>query len=312
MRHGRVAAPAAPSPRHAAQGGAAEAARTRTLPAGVAGVDAARPAARIDRLRELLVPLQGVALAPEVWERDVHTASGRRLLARLARSAVRERRARMGRGGALGRAPGRVALLFREDARWLGPPPFKGERPAEPLHDTFASASNAAPRSGPTCSRISSARPPGWRRSGTSSGPVRSRRRVRHAAARRASRSPAASRSRPARARAAGAPPGAGPLVAHREPVRGSAGARAAHSGPLRGAARVQDRHPRDGLAEGISGVSGLYSGSPTWRRSALRGSCFVEGLGGAQFALPAAIERLLAALRRARGRARAGGNRPR
>ncbi len=39
--------------------------------------------------------------------------------------------------GALGRRSGRVALLFREDARWLGAPPFKGERPAEPLHDTI-------------------------------------------------------------------------------------------------------------------------------------------------------------------------------
>ena len=35
-------------------------------------VDAHRPAgAGPDRLREALVPLQGVALTPEVWERDV-------------------------------------------------------------------------------------------------------------------------------------------------------------------------------------------------------------------------------------------------
>src|SRR5207248_3720946 len=36
--------------------------------------------------------------------------------------------------GALGRGNGRVALYFREDARWLGPPPSKAEPPAEPLH----------------------------------------------------------------------------------------------------------------------------------------------------------------------------------
>src|SRR5205807_8549337 len=36
------------------------------------GVDAAPPgSAGVDRLREILVPLQGLALAPEVWERDV-------------------------------------------------------------------------------------------------------------------------------------------------------------------------------------------------------------------------------------------------
>src|SRR5215211_8976974 len=36
------------------------------------GVDRAPPGgAGVDRLRELLVPLQGLALAPEVWERDV-------------------------------------------------------------------------------------------------------------------------------------------------------------------------------------------------------------------------------------------------
>ena len=43
----------------------------RFLPAWQ-GVDSAAPAgAGVDRLRELLVPLQGVALAPQVWERDV-------------------------------------------------------------------------------------------------------------------------------------------------------------------------------------------------------------------------------------------------
>jgi ATP-dependent helicase Lhr and Lhr-like helicase len=37
--------------------------------------------------------------------------------------------------GALGQRSGRVALYFRDDARWLGPPPFKGEPPAGPVHD---------------------------------------------------------------------------------------------------------------------------------------------------------------------------------
>jgi ATP-dependent Lhr-like helicase len=39
--------------------------------------------------------------------------------------------------GALGRSSGRVALYFREDARWIGPPSSKSERPALPLHDAL-------------------------------------------------------------------------------------------------------------------------------------------------------------------------------
>ncbi|MEJ7717291.1 MAG: hypothetical protein WKF31_04740 [Thermoleophilaceae bacterium] len=42
--------------------------------------------------------------------------------------------------GALGRSSGRVALFFREDARWLGPPPSKGEPPSTPLHRGAARA----------------------------------------------------------------------------------------------------------------------------------------------------------------------------
>ncbi len=55
-------------------------------------VDAHRPAgAGPDRLREALVPLQGVALTPEVWERDVLAAPPRRLQPGLARPAHHRR-----------------------------------------------------------------------------------------------------------------------------------------------------------------------------------------------------------------------------
>src|SRR3954451_7019404 len=37
-------------------------------------------------------------------------------------------------GGAVGRRSGKVALYFRDDARWLGPPPDKGDAPGEPVH----------------------------------------------------------------------------------------------------------------------------------------------------------------------------------
>jgi ATP-dependent Lhr-like helicase len=39
------------------------------------------------------------------------------------------------RRGALGRSSGRVALYFREDAPWLGPPHAKVERPESDVHD---------------------------------------------------------------------------------------------------------------------------------------------------------------------------------
>jgi ATP-dependent helicase Lhr and Lhr-like helicase len=90
-----------------------------------------------DRLREVLLPLQGLALAPEVWERDV-------LPRRIGSYSPVWMDQLCGAGevvwvgaGAIGSRSGRVALYFREDARFLGPPPFKGEAPSEPLHDAI-------------------------------------------------------------------------------------------------------------------------------------------------------------------------------
>jgi ATP-dependent Lhr-like helicase len=88
-------------------------------------------------LREVLVPLQGLALAPEVWERDV--------LPRRVRAytpAAMDELCASGElvwvgAGALGSRSGRIALYFREDARWLGPPPSKAERPEGALHDAL-------------------------------------------------------------------------------------------------------------------------------------------------------------------------------
>jgi ATP-dependent Lhr-like helicase len=102
------------------------------------GVDGSPPTgAGVDRLREVLVPLQGIALAPEVWERDVLP----RRVGAYSQSWMDQLCAAgelvwIG-AGALGRRSGKVALYFRDDARWLGPPPFKGEAPAEPVHDAI-------------------------------------------------------------------------------------------------------------------------------------------------------------------------------
>jgi ATP-dependent Lhr-like helicase len=91
-------------------------------------VDAFRPAgAGPDRLREALVPLQGVALTPKVWERDVLP---RRLGAYspnwLDQLCTSGELIWIG-AGSLGRSDGRVALYFREDVRLAGPPPANGK-----------------------------------------------------------------------------------------------------------------------------------------------------------------------------------------
>ena len=91
------------------------------------GVDRAPPGgAGVDRLREMLVPLQGLALAPEVWERDVLPRRvGAYSPAWMDQLCASGELVWVG-AGALGRNSGRVALLFREDARFLGPPNVKG------------------------------------------------------------------------------------------------------------------------------------------------------------------------------------------
>ena len=111
----------------------------RFLPAWQ-GVDTAPPgAAGVDRLREMLVPLQGVTLTPEVWERDV-------LPRRLGAYSPGWLDSLCASGevvwigaGALGRSSGRVALYFREDLRLLGPPPAtpKAEPPVGAVHDAL-------------------------------------------------------------------------------------------------------------------------------------------------------------------------------
>ncbi len=87
-------------------------------------VDAHRAAgAGPDRLRDALVPLQGVALTPKVWEEDVLP----RRLGAYSQSWLDElctsgELVWVG-AGARGRGDGRVALYFREDVRLAGPPP---------------------------------------------------------------------------------------------------------------------------------------------------------------------------------------------
>ena len=103
-------------------------------------VDARRAAgAGPDRLREGLVPLQGVALTPEVWERDVLPRRlGAYSPAWLDELCTGGELVWIG-AGALGRSGGKVALYFREDVRLAGPPPanLKLEPPAGDAQDAI-------------------------------------------------------------------------------------------------------------------------------------------------------------------------------
>jgi ATP-dependent helicase Lhr and Lhr-like helicase len=102
------------------------------------GVDRHPPAgAGPDRLREALIGLQGLALPAEVWERDV-------LPRRVGAYSPSWMDGLCAAGelvwigaGALGRRSGRVALYFREDVRLLGPPPPPKEGPQGRAHDAI-------------------------------------------------------------------------------------------------------------------------------------------------------------------------------
>ena len=102
------------------------------------GVDRhAAAGAGIDRLREMLVPLQRLALPADVWERDVlRRRVGAYSPTWLDQLCASGEVVWVG-AGALGRNSGRVALYFREDAEALGPPSVRGgiDRPELPEHD---------------------------------------------------------------------------------------------------------------------------------------------------------------------------------
>ena len=79
--------------------------------------------AGVDRLRDVLVPLQGLALPPELWERDVLPRRvGAYSPVWMDQLCASGELVWIG-AGALGRHSGRVSLYFREDASTLGPPP---------------------------------------------------------------------------------------------------------------------------------------------------------------------------------------------
>jgi ATP-dependent helicase Lhr and Lhr-like helicase len=305
----------------------------RFLPAWQ-GVDASPSSgAGPDRLREMLVPLQSLALTPAVWEQDVlPRRTGAYSPAWLDQLCAGGEIVWVG-AGPLGRDTGKVALYFRDDARWLGPAPFKGDAPAGDIHDAIrARLANGAAfwtdliadvRIGLTSNSIDGRSGTGGAAAAATSSdtaypeelapdpaalqealwdlvwtgevtndafaPLRAPRLSLANARREASR-------RFARRRRPGAPQvqGRWSLTANlfRDPP--------AHGPRLRAQAELLlERYGivtrETVLAEGIpGGFSSLYSEFANLETlGTARRGYFVEGLGGAQFALPAAIERL-------------------
>jgi ATP-dependent Lhr-like helicase len=82
--------------------------------------------AGVDRLREVLVPLQGLALPVEVWERDVLPRRTGAYSPTWLDSLCAGGEVVWVGAGSLGRHSGRVALYFREDAPAIGPPGARG------------------------------------------------------------------------------------------------------------------------------------------------------------------------------------------
>jgi ATP-dependent helicase Lhr and Lhr-like helicase len=265
-------------------------------------VDAHRAAgAGPDRLREALVPLQGVALTPKVWEADVLP----RRLGAYSQSWLDEL-CTSGEvvwigAGALGRSDGRVALYFRDDVRLAGPPPAnaKLERVEGEVHDAIRARLSGGPDfwidlladlEYPPEELHAALWDLAWSGEVTNDAfaPLRSPRL-------RAAAVPERGGRRFARRRASGA------SVQGRWSLTAPLFENAPAAGPrLRAQAELMlERYgivTRESvLAEGVpGGFATLYAelGNLELLGTARRGY-FVEGLGGAQFALPGAVERL-------------------
>ncbi|HSI80164.1 MAG TPA: DEAD/DEAH box helicase [Solirubrobacterales bacterium] len=256
-----------------------------------------------DRLREALVPLQGLALSPEVWERDVLP----RRLGAYSPSWMDElctsgELVWVG-AGPLGRT-GKVAIYFREDVRLAGPPPAnaKLEAPEGEAHDAIRERLTGSPAfwldlAGEIDLAAEELHAALWdlawagEVTNDAFAPLRARRLA------------AVQRSRRHGRRFSSRRPAAGQAVQGRWSLTGPLFRGAPGQGPrLRAQAELMlERYgivTREVvLAEGIpGGMSTLYGELSNLEMlgSARRGY-FVEGLGGAQFALAGAIERLRA-----------------
>ncbi|HET6549914.1 MAG TPA: DEAD/DEAH box helicase, partial [Solirubrobacter sp.] len=263
-----------------------------------------------DRLRDVLVPLQGLPLPLEVWERDVlPRRTGAYSPAWLDQLCASGEVVWVG-AGALGGRSGRVALYFRDDAPLLGPPPRGGEPPEEPVHLAVRERLRAGPCfftdlltdvAGFTTEELQNALwDLVWASEATNDAfaPLRS---PKLTATPSWSQRARAERRRTFGSRRRG---GAQPAVQGRWSLTGAL-FRAGDDDPsARRRTQAELLLERYGivtreqvLAEGIpGGFSSLYDSLAALETIGVaRRGYFVEGLGGAQFALPGAVERLRA-----------------
>ncbi|HLL86215.1 MAG TPA: hypothetical protein VK387_02760, partial [Thermoleophilaceae bacterium] len=274
------------------------------------GIDAAPPeGAGVDRLREVLVPLQGLALTSETWEGDV-------LPRRLGAYSPAWLDALCASGevvwigaGALGRTSGRVSLYFRDDARLIAPPPAgaKGEPPAGPVHDALrerlgrgacfftdllADVTEANGRPVEPVELQEALWDLVWAGEATNDAfaPLRAGR-LSLARSRPQPRRRFASRRRgPAAPQTQGRWSLVAPLVAE-SPGHGARTRALAELLLERYGVVTRETVLAEGIPGGFSSLYGELSNLETLGTA--RRGYFVEGLGGAQFALPAAVERL-------------------
>jgi ATP-dependent Lhr-like helicase len=271
--------------------------------------------AGIDRLREMLVPLQGLALPADVWERDVLPRRVGAYSPTWMDQLCASGEVVWVGAGALGRNSGRVALYFRDDAEALGPPSVRGgiERPEGATHDLLRERLTQSPCFFTDFLAEVPAAPEEiqealwdlvWAGEVTNDAfaPLRAPRLT----LARAQRSTLGAGRRGARAGTRfGSRRGSGAAaqVQGRWALTSSIfRADAAVGGPDRRRTIAELLLERYGivtrehvLAEGVpGGFSSLYDAlSSLETLGVCRRGYFVEGLGGAQFALPGAVERL-------------------
>jgi ATP-dependent Lhr-like helicase len=313
----------------------------------------------VERLREVLVPLQALALPASVWERDVlPRRTGSYSPSWLDSLCASGELVWVG-AGSLGRGSGRVALYFREDAPLLGLPSSPApaaEAPARPEHALLRERLAASPcffgdllvdldipvavltealwdlvwageitndAWAPLRAPRPTAAPPHARARAGARGVHRSRF---ASPSRRATRSPAgavqgrwsptgsifaprSSRVQHARTRIEGLdavedpPPSGAGRATH--PNRNDPAERQTERQTQTARARAELLLERYGVltreqvrAEGVrGGFASLYGALVELETLGVcRRGYFVEGLGGAQFALPGAVERLRSA----------------
>ncbi len=284
-----------------------------------------RTGAGIDRLREVLVPLQGLALPAETWERDVLPRRTGAYSPTWMDSLCASGEVVWVGAGATGRA-GRVALYFREDAGAIGPPAWgpSARAGAAPPEGAEHELLRARLEQGPCffTDLLAELDAPAevlrealwdlvWAGEVTNDAwaPLRAPR-LALARAERPSRPAARSaRSRFAARRSTGAQSQVQGRWSLTAPLFASG-----QDGPERRRVLAELLLERYGivtreqvLAEGIrGGFAMLYESFSNLETLGLcRRGYFIEGMGGAQFALPGAVERL-------RAPAGAQGGRPR